>query len=233
MEGRAEGKDAGGAANTEHAFLSTTCSIPGFSEPVPGLRLYPGYLPPSRQVALVEAIRAVVSRAPLFTPVMPGTGRPFSVRMTNCGVLGWVSDRAGYRYQRHHPQTGEPWPAMPAALLDIWNDVAACARPPQACLVNHYEPSARMGLHVDRDEADLDAPVVSVSIGDDCTFRYGGTARNEATRSFRLHSGDVLVLGGPSRLRHHGVDRIFPGTSNLLSAPGRLNLTLRRVGETV
>ncbi|MEZ5877222.1 MAG: alpha-ketoglutarate-dependent dioxygenase AlkB [Tepidamorphaceae bacterium] len=198
-------------------------------EPIPGLRWYPGYLDADAQASFVEAIRDVVRSAPLFTPVMPKTARPFSVRMTNCGPLGWVSDRDGYRYQPNHPQTGKPWPEMPGALLDLWRDVSGHDQAPQACLVNYYEPQARMGLHVDRDEKDFDAPVVSVSLGDTCVFRHGGTGRKDPTRSFRLQSGDVLVLGGPARLIHHGVDRILPGTSTLLPSPGRINLTLRRV----
>ena len=199
-------------------------------EPVPGLRWFAGYFGTDAQVSLVEAVREAVRAAPLFTPVMPKTGRPFSVRMTNCGPLGWVSDRDGYRYQPAHPVTGKPWPPMPEALLRLWRDVSGYPHPPQACLVNHYAPEARMGLHVDRDERDFDAPVVSVSLGDTCVFRHGGEARKDPTRSFRLASGDVLVLGGPARLIHHGVDRIIANSSTLLSAPGRINLTLRRVG---
>ena len=199
-------------------------------EPVAGLKWYPGYLDTQAQMSFAAEIREVVRAAPLFTPVMPKTGKPFSVRMTNCGPLGWVSDRDGYRYQPHHPKTGKPWPDMPAGLLRLWRDVSGYGHPPQACLVNHYAPEARMGLHVDRDEKDFDAPVVSVSLGDTCVFRYGGPARKDPTRSFKLQSGDVLVLGGSARLIHHGVDRILPGTSRLLSAPGRINLTLRRVG---
>ena len=160
---------------------------------------------------------------------MPRTAKPFSVRMSNCGPLGWVADKGGYRYQPDHPETGRPWPAIPSMLLDLWTTHAGYPAPPQACLINHYAPEARMGLHVDRDEQDFDAPVLSVSLGDTCVFRYGGLARSDPTASFRLASGDVLVMGGPARLIHHGVDRIIPGTSTLLSQPGRINLTLRRV----
>ncbi|MFN0265154.1 alpha-ketoglutarate-dependent dioxygenase AlkB family protein [Tepidamorphus sp. 3E244] len=198
-------------------------------EPVPGLRLYSLYFNPQQQAELRDAIRDVVRQAPLYTPVMPRSGRPFSVRMTNCGPLGWVADKAGYRYQPTHPETGEPWPAMPPQLTALWENVAGFGAPPEACLVNHYAESARMGLHVDEDEQDFDAPVVSVSLGDSCLFRYGGLARRDPTRSFRLHSGDVLVMGGPARLIHHGVDRIIKDTSTLLTQSGRINLTLRRV----
>jgi alkylated DNA repair protein (DNA oxidative demethylase) len=172
---------------------------------------------------------SIIDAAPLFTPRMPKSGQPFSVRMTNCGPLGWVSDVAGYRYQPHHPVTGAPWPPMPAAVLAAWRDLADYAHPPQACLVNIYAPEARMGLHQDRDEQDFAAPVVSLSLGESCLFRVGGTARGDPTRSFRLASGDAVVLGGAARLAFHGVDRIIRGTSTLLPDGGRINLTLRRV----
>jgi alkylated DNA repair protein (DNA oxidative demethylase) len=149
--------------------------------------------------------------------------------MSNCGPLGWLSDENGYRYQPTHPETGLPWPPMPDALIAIWNSVAQYLYPPEACLINFYSPAAKMGLHQDRDEADFDAPVVSLSLGDACLFRVGGLRRSDPTRSFRLNSGDVLVLGGGCRLAFHGVDRIYPGTSTLLAEGGRINLTLRRV----
>lgn len=195
-----------------------------------GVRHIPGYLSTDAQAALVEAIRSVVERAPLFRPEMPRTGKPFSVRMTNCGSLGWVSDRSGYRYQPLHPVTGEPWPPIPDSLLQLWREVSAYpAAGPEACLVNFYEDKAKMGLHQDRDEEDLSAPVVSVSLGDECLFRIGETNRGGRTTSIRLKSGDVVVLGGEGRLAYHGVDRIYPATSALLKRGGRINLTLRRV----
>lgn len=195
-----------------------------------GIRHLPEYLGRGRQEALVDVIRSVVAEAPLFVPVMPGTGKPMSVRMTNCGPLGWVTDRErGYRYQSTHPVTGRPWPGMPQELLDIWNDVAGYARPPEACLVNFYGDDARMGLHQDRDEQDLQAPVVSISLGNSCLFRVGGLQRNDRTLSFKLSSGDLVVLGGEGRLCFHGVDRVYPATSTLLKNGGRINLTLRRV----
>jgi alkylated DNA repair protein (DNA oxidative demethylase) len=199
-------------------------------ELAPGLLYYPDYLDRAAQEALVAEIRAVVKEAPLFTPLMPRTGKPFSVRMTNCGPLGWVSDReGGYRYQAKHPVTGTLWPAMPERLLHAWEELAAYPHPPEACLVNFYGSDARMGLHQDRDEADFAAPVLSFSLGDSCLFRYGGEERSGKTKSLRLHSGDVMVIGGASRLCFHGVDRIMPGTSTLLAQEGRINLTLRRV----
>lgn len=196
----------------------------------PGVELRPGFLDRAAQEALVGELREIVREAPLFTPVMPRTGKPFTVRMTNCGPLGWVSDKAGgYRYQATHPVTGRPWPAMPARLLTLWDEVTGYDRPPEACLVNFYGPEAKMGLHQDRDEADFAAPLLSVSLGDTGRFRLGGVERGDRTRSFPLESGDVLVLAGPARLVHHGIDCILPGTSTLLSGGGRINLTLRRV----
>ena len=206
---------------------------PEFAELSPaepnGLRLYPGYLDRERQDELLAAIRRVSAAAPLYTPRMPKSGRPFTVRMSNCGPLGWVSDQGGYRYQPTHPQTGRPWPPIPDVLIAMWNELARYAHPPQACLINFYGPAAKMGLHQDRDEADFAAPVVSLSLGDSCLFRIGGLRRGDGSRSLRLHSGDAVVLGGDSRLAFHGVDRILPGTSRLLAEGGRFNLTLRRV----
>jgi len=195
----------------------------------PGVRLLAGRLTTAEQGALVAELRDIVRAAPLYTPVMPRTGKPFTVRMTNCGALGWVSDRAGYRYQPTHPTTGAPWPAMPARLLDLWDEVTGYPHRPEACLVNFYDAHAKMGLHQDRDEADFAAPLVSISLGDSCRFRLGGVERSDPTRSFPLASGDVLVLAGPARLAFHGVDRILAGTSPLLAGGGRINLTLRRV----
>jgi DNA oxidative demethylase len=194
-----------------------------------GLRLYPGYLDRDRQAGLLAAIREVLAAAPLFTPRMPKSGRPFSVCMSNCGRLGWLSDAAGYRYEPVHPATGRPWPPIPDMLLALWSDVARYPRLPEACLINFYGPGTKMGLHQDRDEADFAAPVVSVSLGDSCLFRVGGRQRGDASRSFRLNSGDVLALGGEARLAFHGVDRIYSGTSTLLAEGGRINLTMRRV----
>jgi DNA oxidative demethylase len=194
-----------------------------------GLRIMPGYLSREAQERLLAAIREVVAEAPLYTPRMPRSGQPMSVRMTNCGPLGWMTDEKGYRYQETHPVTGAPWPPIPGILMEAWRELAGYPRPPQACLVNFYGPDARMGLHQDRDEEDFDAPVVSLSLGDTCLFRLGGTTRQGPTRSFRLASGDAVVLGGEARLVFHGVDRVIPGTSRLLAEGGRINLTLRRV----
>ena len=190
----------------------------------------PGYLDERRQGELLHLVGEVVAAAPLYAPTMPRTGKPFSVRMTNCGPLGWVSDKAGgYRYQAVHPATGVPWPPMPQMLLDLWADVAAYPEPPEACLINRYGAGARMGSHRDEDEQDTAAPVVSISLGDDATFHIGGLQRTGAKRRLILKSGDVVILGGAARMAYHGIDRIHPGTSMLLREGGRLNLTLRRV----
>lgn len=204
----------------------------GFITPA-GFRLSPGRFDPPAQAALIEAVLDGVAVSPLFQPAMPRTGKPLSVRMTNFGHLGWVTDKdKGYRYEAAHPVTGEPWPAMPQALLDLWEAETGWPDPPQACLVNWYGPEARMGMHVDLDEQAVHAPVVSVSLGDRARFRLGGPERGDPTTSLVLSSGDVVVLGGAARRCHHGVDRIYPGTSRALPAewrPGRINLTLRRV----
>lgn len=194
-----------------------------------GLGLFADYFDRAAQYRLKDDVAAIVSAAPFFRPVMPGSGRPFSVEMTNAGPVGWVSDRGGYRYADRHPVSGQPWPAIPQALLALWRDVANYPADPECCLVNLYRPGARMGLHQDRDEQALEAPVVSVSLGDSAVFRIGGTERRGATRSVRLHSGAVVVLGGTARMAFHGVDRILPGTSQLVDGGGRINLTLRRV----
>jgi len=194
-----------------------------------GVTLLPGCLDLSAQNALVQAIRAVADVTPLYTPTMPRTGKEWTVRMTNCGPLGWVSDKDGYRYQAIHPVTGTPWPPIPDRLLALWDEVTGYPAPPECCLVNYYADKARMGLHRDEDEEARDAPVLSVSLGDTATFRLGGLERRDKTKSFRLNSGDVLLIGGDNRLAYHGIDRILPGTSTLLKDGGRLNLTLRRV----
>jgi len=198
-------------------------------EIAPGARHFAGFLDRAAQEELVEALRVLLREAPLFTPRMPRTGKPFSVRMSNCGSLGWVSDEKGYRYQPRHPETDALWPPMPAIILDAWNELAGYDRPPEACLINWYGAGAKMGLHQDRDEADFEAPVLSLSLGESAIFRVGGTARGGPTRSVKLESGDAFVLGGPSRLAYHGIDRVIPGSSTLLPDGGRINLTLRRV----
>ena len=191
---------------------------------------FPQALAREGQTALLAAISEVIAEAPLFTPTMPRSGNAMSVRMTNCGPLGWVTDKErGYRYQATHPQTGKPWPPIPAALFELWRELARYRAPPEACLVNYYAGKAKMGLHQDKDEEDFAAPVLSVSLGDTGIFRLGGRSRKDPTRAFELKSGDVVVLGDTDRLAFHGIDRILTGTSDLVPEGGRFNLTLRRV----
>jgi alkylated DNA repair protein (DNA oxidative demethylase) len=195
-----------------------------------GFRHLPAYLDPAGQAELLDEIRAVLAAAPLYAPTMPRTGKPFSVRMTNCGPLGWVSDKVGgYRYQPTHPATGPPWPAMPTGLLRIWQEIARYPAPPEACLINYYAAGAKMGSHRDEDEQETAAPVVSVSLGDDATYHIGGLERSGPKLRLVLRSGDVVVLGGAARMAYHGIDRVHAGTSRLLPEGGRINLTLRRV----
>lgn len=192
-----------------------------------GVTVHPGWLSPSDQAAMVEDIRDIVEKAPFFTPETP-RGQKMSVRMTAAGDYGWISDRRGYRYERQHP-SGLAWPPIPVSILKVWHAVSGTDHAPQCCLVNWYSETARMGLHQDRDEADLTQPVVSISLGDDALFRVGGTERGGPTRSIWLRSGDVAVLSGVGRLAYHGIDKVRPGSSTLLSRGGRLNLTLRVV----
>ena len=196
----------------------------------PGVTLTASYLDRAAQDEMLGAVRSVIAAAPLYVPRMPRTAKPMSVRMTNCGALGWVTDETrGYRYQPDHPETGASWPPIPDIVMQAWRDLSGYPHPPEACLVNFYAAEARMGLHQDRDEEDFSAPVVSLSLGDTGLFRVGGLKRNDPTNSVRLASGDAVVLGGEGRLAFHGVDRILPGTSTLLAEGGRINLTLRRV----
>lgn len=191
---------------------------------------FPEFLDKQAQVQLIEEIREIVRQAPLYIPQMPNTGTPMRVRMTNCGTLGWVTDKEnGYRYQSTHPQTGNAWPKIPKQILDIWNKLSEFNQEPEACLINFYDNQAKMGMHQDKDEKNLEAPVISISLGDECLFRIGGQTRGGKTDSFRLRSGDVIILKGQSRLAFHGVDKIYPDTSTLLKNGGRINLTLRRV----
>jgi alkylated DNA repair protein (DNA oxidative demethylase) len=196
---------------------------------IEGFRFLPEHFPPAAQKRLVAEILGLLEANPLYTATMPRSGKPMSVRMTNLGPLGWVSDIKGYRYQPTHPLTDRPWLPIPKTLLDLWADIAGHANPPQACLVNWYESGSRLGLHVDADEDAKFAPVVSVSLGSRALFRLGGEKRSDPTSSMRLASGDVVVLGGRSRRAYHGVDRIYPGSSQLVPGGGRINLTLRRV----
>lgn len=179
---------------------------------------------------LVAAIAAVAAAAPFRTMTTPG-GRRMSVAMTNCGAAGWVSDRAGYRYSATDPDTGKPWPAMPALFAELAARAAAAAGyaafAPDACLVNRYAPGVQLSLHQDRNERDFEAPIVSVSLGLPAVFLFGGKRRGDPARPYAVHHGDVVVWGGPSRLVYHGVRRLADGT-HPATGRCRFNLTLRR-----
>lgn len=196
----------------------------------PGALLWKSRLSKEEQSLLLSEVTARLTKAPFFGPSMPRTGKPFSVEMSNFGTLGWVSDKKnGYRYEPCHPVTGNAWPDIPPSLLQLWGQLASYPAGPEACLVNLYRAKARMGLHQDRDEEALDAPVLSVSLGDDAQFRIGGAKRGDPTSTVVLSSGDVLLFGGPARLCRHGVDRIRAGSRGIIPGGGRINLTLRRV----
>lgn len=195
-----------------------------------GFQVFPQALNHLEQKSLLNSISEVLKIAPLFQPLMPRTGKPFSVRMSNCGPLGWVSDKeGGYRYQAHHPDTGKPWPPFPKKLLELWETYANFSAPPEACLINYYPEGARMGSHRDSDENEPRAPVLSVSLGDEAVFHMGGLRRQDRKVRVKLFSGDVAVMGGASRFAYHGIDKILPDTSHLVEGGGRINLTLRRV----
>ena len=198
-----------------------------------GTHLIPGYLDQLQQSEVLEEIREIIRVAPLYNPTMPKTGKPLSVQMSNCGELGWVCDKqGGYRYQAHHPLTGANWPPIPQSLINIWDELASSKVTPEACLINFYQANARMGLHQDKDEENFNEPVISISLGDTCLFRLGSPERGGRTISFKLNSGDALILSDSSRMAFHGVDRIYADTSTLLKNGGRVNLTLRRVTKS-
>jgi alkylated DNA repair protein (DNA oxidative demethylase) len=194
-----------------------------------GAMVLGGLVLPSED-SVVAALGEVVEQAPFRNMLTPG-GRRMSVAMTNCGAVGWVSDRAGYRYDTHDPESGRPWPAMPDAFRTLARQAAERAGftgfAPDACLVNRYEPGARLSLHQDRDEKDFEAPIVSVSLGLPAVFLFGGLQRSDTPRRVALRHGDVVVWGGPSRLRYHGVLPLEDGEHPRLGR-FRINLTFRK-----
>jgi alkylated DNA repair protein (DNA oxidative demethylase) len=185
----------------------------------------------SFEAELIEALRDIAAQAPFRHMITPG-GHRMSVAMSNCGGLGWVTDRSGYRYDASDPETGKPWPAMPPLFRELARQAAAEAGfdgfSPDACLINRYQSGARMSLHQDKDELDFGAPIVSVSLGLPATFLFGGSRRSDKPRRFRLEHGDVAVWGGPARLRFHGVAPLADGEHDLMGRH-RINLTFRKV----
>lgn len=183
-----------------------------------------------RDVELLAAVAEIAAQALFRRMVTPG-GFEMSVAMTNCGAAGWVTDRLGYRYQAHDPQSGASWPAMPPAFLALAGEAASASGfadfVPDACLINRYEPGAKLSLHQDKDEADYAHPIVSVSLGLPATFQFGGPKRSDPVRRVALEHGDVVVWGGHSRLFHHGVLTLKSG-EHPLTGRRRFNLTLRK-----
>lgn len=195
----------------------------------PGAMLLAGFAR-RRSAAILSALHQVSALAP-FRHMQTPSGHWMSVATTSCGTAGWVTDRSGYRYEARDPETGRPWPEMPAVFLELAVHAAAHAGfrgfVPDACLVNRYEPGARMSLHQDKDERDLEAPIVSVSMGLPAVFLFGGSRRADTPCRIRLAHGDVVVLGGPARLRYHGVAPLKDG-HHPATGRQRFNLTFRK-----
>ena len=194
-----------------------------------GAVLLRGFASPA-ETGLIAALRAIVEQAPFRHMMTPG-GHQMSVAMTNCGSVGWVTDRTGYRYDTNDPEAGRPWPAMPPVFRDLAGAAASRAGftgfSPDACLINRYQPGARMSLHQDKDELDLAAPIVSVSLGLPAIFLFGGLKRSDKPSRFRLQHGDIAVWGGPARLAFHGVAPLADGEHASLGRQ-RINLTFRK-----
>ena len=216
---------------TADLFESVADILPSREVMADGAVLLRGFAKPFES-GLIAALRDIAGQAPFRHMVTPG-GHEMSVAMTNCGTLGWVTDRGGYRYDGNDPETGKPWPAMPAAFCRLAGQAAAQAGffefAPDACLINRYQPGARMSLHQDRDEDDFGAPIVSVSLGLPAVFLFGGLKRSDKPRRFRLQHGDVVVWGGPARLAFHGVAPLADGEHALIGRQ-RINLTFRKAG---
>lgn len=196
-----------------------------------GAAIFPG-LALTHESMLLDALANIVAAAPFRHMVTPG-GFTMSVAMTNCGALGWITDRRGYRYSPVDPLSNTAWPPMPDVLRDLARDAATRAGyagfDPDACLVNRYEPGARMSLHQDKNERDMTAPIVSVSLGLPASFQVGGLARTDRVHKLALTHGDVLVWGGPSRLVYHGILPLKDGQHAALGR-ARVNLTFRKAG---
>ncbi len=205
----------------------------GADDPVapPGMKVLRGRLTRPEQESLVRAALSIAELAPFYAPTMRD-GTPFRVEITSAGETGWTSDEVGYRYVDRHPVTKKPWPTIPYVIDQLAREAALEAGfpdfAPDTCLVNLYRKGGRLGLHRDDDERDKQAPIVSVSLGDRCAFRFGGASRSGPFTTWELASGDVVVFGGPARLAWHGVTRIVAGSSDLVPGGGRINLTIRK-----
>ena len=205
------------------------------AEPAPdlpeGVIFRPCALAAEGQTQILGDLRRVIATAPLARLRTKGGGQT-SAAMTNCGAAGWWSDPKGYRYVTANPTTGAPWPAFPhsflAAVRKIAKDSPWPDFTPDACLINFYEPGAKMGLHQDKDEKDFAHPIITVCLGDDADFLIGGFARNDKTQALIVRSGDALIMGGASRMRFHGVRKIYPGTGPFSEIGGRFSLTFRK-----
>ncbi len=198
----------------------------------PGLRVLRRRVAREDQRKLVSLVLSLAEKAPFYPPTMRD-GTPFRVKVTSFGSVGWTADAMGYRYVERHPLTGQAWPSIPSEIVTLAIEAAAESGfpgfEPESCLVNLYKGDGRLGLHQDSDELDLKSPIVSVSLGDDCVFRFGGTEKADPTHDWTLRSGDVVVFGGPTRLAWHGLRKIAYGSSDLVPGGGRINLTIRRV----
>jgi DNA oxidative demethylase len=214
---------------TSDLFASVPDVRPAQEAMAEGAVLLRGFARPA-ETELIADLRAIVAQAPFRHMVTPG-GHQMSVAMTNCGRIGWVTDRTGYRYDANDPEAAKPWPAMPASFRDLAARAAVqagfAAFVPDACLVNRYQPGARMSLHRDKDELDFAAPIVSVSLGLPATFLFGGLQRSDKPRRFRLEHGDIAVWGGPARLAFHGVAPLAEGEHAIMGRQ-RINLTFRK-----
>jgi alkylated DNA repair protein (DNA oxidative demethylase) len=214
---------------TADLFESIADTKPSQQAIAEGAVLLRGFARPF-EAELIADLHAIVAQAPFRHMVTPG-GHQMSVAMTNCGRIGWVTDRTGYRYDSNDPEAGTPWPAMPPSFCRLAAQAAAQAGfsdfAPDACLVNRYQPGAKMSLHQDKDELDFDAPIVSVSLGLPAIFLWGGLKRSDKPRRFPLKHGDVVVWGGPARLVFHGVAPL-PEGEHILLGRKRINLTFRK-----
>jgi alkylated DNA repair protein (DNA oxidative demethylase) len=216
---------------TINLFDDPITTAPSKQELAPGAFLLRGFALPDETV-YGEALREVTASAPFRHMVTPG-GFRMSVAMTNCGALGWVTDKTGYRYDAIDPDRGQRWPAMPACFLKLASNAAAEAGLPgflpDACLINHYQAGAKLSLHQDKDERDFSAPIVSVSLGVPAVFLFGGLKRDDKAQRVPVTHGDVVVWGGPARLRYHGVMPLKEGHHPLFGG-SRVNLTFRKAG---